>query len=56
MYYTLCVVYRDPDGPRKEKDSYEPYKLFMGEHERGWFIIYHYQHKGDPASINRGIC
>ena len=23
MYYTLCRSYRDPDGPRKEKDPSE---------------------------------
>ena len=23
MYFNLCLVYRDPAGPRKEKDSSE---------------------------------
>ena len=53
VYYTLCRVYRDPDGPRKENEVSEPSKGGMIEHEQGEFIIYHYQLKEDQARINR---
>ena len=26
MYQTLCRIYKDPDGPRKEKEASEPPK------------------------------
>ena len=33
MYYNLCKVYRDPDGPRNKKDSSKPYNGVIREHE-----------------------
>ena len=54
MYYTLCRVYRDPDGPRKEKESSKPSKGVMIEHEGEQLIIYHDNIKGLQAIIQKG--
>ena len=39
----------------KEKEAYNPPKVDIWEHVREEFIIYHYQHKGDQAIIDRTI-
>ena len=41
MYYNLCIAYSGPDDPIKEKETSEPYKTVMREHEGAQFIIYH---------------
>ena len=51
MYYTLCRVYRDPDGPRKEKEASKPPKGVMIEHEGAEFIPYHYNSKGSKQAF-----
>ena len=35
MYYNLFIIYRDPDGPIKEKEYSKPSKSVMREHEGG---------------------
>ena len=46
MYYTLCRIYRDPDGSMKEKEASKTPKGVMIEHKGGEFILCHYNPKG----------
>ena len=51
MYQTLCRVYRDPDGPSKEKKASKTSKGVMREHEGEEYINYFYNLKGQQARI-----
>ena len=53
MYQTLCIFYRDPNGPSKEKDAYNPSN--EGIREKNWseIIPYHYNLKGQQTSIQK---
>ena len=53
MYYTLCRVYRDTDGPMKEKEDSKPSKGVIWEHVLAEFIPYCYNLKGYQESMQK---
>ena len=53
MNQTLCRVYRDPGGPRKEKKAYNPSNGVMREHDGSEFILYHYNIKCQQVSMKK---